>query len=116
MTDQLDLFAILAAECGSCPNLGAAIESGVQYCYGDLTWRWANERVEGCRYRSRVIERPAFGGHQVVAIRDLLDHPRHSISAKDRQWLRRELRAATASPAKQTVTGPGTPSNSDLQP
>mgnify|MGYP001627696113 CR=1 FL=1 len=29
---------------------------------------------------------------RVAAIRDLLEHPRHQVGAKDRKWLKTELR------------------------
>jgi len=34
---------------------------------------------------------------RVAAIADLLEHPRHSIPAKGRAWLRSEMKAAHAS-------------------
>jgi hypothetical protein len=49
---QGDLFTMLHPPCGDCAKLGAAIDSGVRYCHGALMWRWASERVEGCRYRT----------------------------------------------------------------
>lgn len=100
---QQDLFATLTPECGSCPNLGSAIDSGVRYCWGELTWRWADERVEGCAYRGRVIERHEPPPDvEIAAITDLLESPRHSISDKDRAWLRAERRRA----AKDQATHP----------
>ncbi len=97
MTAQLDLFAVTTPECAACPNLGAAIDSGIRYCRGDLTWRWATERVEGCRYRDRVS--PVWPAVQITradCIRDLLESPRHDIDPKGRAWLQSELRKELA--------------------
>lgn len=33
---------------------------------------------------------------RIVAARDLLEHPRHSIAPKDRRWLEAELKAEEA--------------------
>lgn len=90
---QPDLFATLIPPCGDCPNLGAAIDSGIRYCHGDMTWRWAADRVEGCPYRGREVPRwkPADIS-RADAIRDLLESPRHDIDAKGRAWLKAELK------------------------
>lgn len=93
---QPDLFARLQPTCGECPNLGDALDSGIRYCHGEMTWRWAEDRVEGCGYRGRVVPRHvAPTGTRADALRDLLTSPRHSISDKDRRWLRAELRRET---------------------
>jgi len=44
---QPDLFAPpvqVTPPCGSCANLGSAIESGVRYCGAMMMWRGADER------------------------------------------------------------------------
>jgi hypothetical protein len=96
MSPQQDLFALLTPPCAECPQLDPQpINPGVHYCHGFMTWQLADARVEGCRYRGRPPMRAAFNGAtEVEAIRDLLESPRHNISAKDRKRLLAELRAA----------------------
>ncbi|MFZ5719220.1 MAG: hypothetical protein ACOY5Y_07100 [Pseudomonadota bacterium] len=95
MVLQRDLFAV--PPCGECPNLGAAIDSGVRYCWGEMSWRWPEGRVEGCVYRARTVTRhPPRTCSRADALRDLLTSPRHSIDDKGRDWLRAELRAEEA--------------------
>ena len=94
---QADLFTALTPPCGECPNLGQPIDSGIRYCWGAMTLRWAHERVDGCPYRARPVAR--FQPAQISRadnLRDLLESPRHSISEKDRNWLRAELRKEIA--------------------
>lgn len=94
---QGDLFTSLTPACGECRQLGDAIDSGIRYCWGAMVWRWATDRVGGCRYRDRPPQRfEPSAISRADAIRDLLESPRHSISAKDRKWLKAELRAETA--------------------
>lgn len=93
----MDLFQRLEPTCGECPNLGDAIDSGVRYCWGEMTWRWPDEQVLGCVYRGRSMARHApSAARRSEAIRDLLEHPRHSIDADGQKWLRAELRHAVA--------------------
>lgn len=94
---QADLFTALTPPCGECQNLGASIDSGIRYCWGEMTFRWADDRVEACSYRERTVKR--FQPAQISRadnLRDLLESPRHSISEKDRKWLRAELRKELA--------------------
>jgi len=92
---QPDLFAQLVPACGDCHQLEEKpIDSGIRYCWGELTWRFPTDRVDGCVYRAKPKyrpERPAV--NRAESLRDLLENPRHSISEKDRAWLRKELRA-----------------------
>lgn len=93
MSEQADLFAALVPPCGSCPNFGEPINSGVAYCHAQCLWRGPDERVEGCdRYGVAVPRFTPPSGTRSQALRDLLESPRHSISEKDRKWLRAELR------------------------
>lgn len=97
---ERDLFAILTPPCGDCPNLGDAIDSGLRYCWGEMTWRWPDDRVEGCVYRGRQIERRKPPTVSLAdCLRDLLTDPRHSIDDKGRKWLRAELRREERSAA-----------------
>jgi len=96
MTGQPDLFAALTPPCGECANLGEPIESGIRYCHGAMTFHWPTDRVEGCSYRGEAIPRWKPAGNYIAAIKDLLDHPRHTISEKGRKWLRSELRREEA--------------------
>lgn len=61
---QLDLFTASAASvapCSTCPNLDAKpINPGVHYCWGYMTWRGADERVDACTYRASMIARPPW--------------------------------------------------------
>lgn len=94
MTNQPDLFAVLTPPCGNCKQLGAAIDSGVRYCWGQMTWRRAEDRVEGCVYRDQPCRvQPTAEHSRNAALEDLLTSPRHSVAAKDRRWLQAELRA-----------------------
>jgi hypothetical protein len=83
--------------CGSCPNLDHPIETGVALCHAQLMWRGPEERVEGCSEYGQAAPRftPATVTREAV-IRDLLDDPRHSVSDKDRRWLRAELKPELA--------------------
>lgn len=89
---QADLFTALTPPCGECPNLGQPIDSGIRYCWGEMSWRWPTDRVEGCPSRDKPHRRPApIQTTRADAIRDLLTSPRHGIAEKDRKWLRAEL-------------------------
>lgn len=104
MSRQPDLFEALTPACGECPNLGDAIDSGIRYCRGDMTWRWASEHVDGCRYRGRAIAqwKPAEIS-RTECIRDLLESQRHNIDDKGRAWLRAELRQEQRAISSQAV-------------
>lgn len=111
----MDLFARVEPACGDCQHYGNPINPGVAYCHGEMTWRRADDRVIGCIYRDRTINRQTHDGmSHVEAIRDLLESPRHSIDAKGRAWLRAQLRLATpssqteaAAPSRPTSDGGG---------
>lgn len=93
---MMDLFARLEPTCGECRQLNPKpLDSGVRYCWGEMTWRRPEERVLGCVYRERPsLKQVRDGCSRVEALTDLLESPRHSIDAKGRKWLRAELRAA----------------------
>lgn len=52
---EISLFDTLVPECGECALLGAAIDSGIRYCHGAMTWRRAWEHVDPCSYRTPKI-------------------------------------------------------------
>lgn len=102
MSVQIDLFVALAAAdtpiCGECHQLDPkALDSGVRYCWGEMSWRGPAERVIGCAYRDKPCARVEYAKTtRPEALRDLLDDPRHTLTPKARRELAKELREAAA--------------------
>ena len=95
----MDLFSRLEPMCGSCQHYGTPINPGIAYCYGELTFRRADDQVAGCVYRERLIAQPDVPADtRVNALRDLLESPRHNIGDNDRAWLHREFTRETQKP------------------